>query len=353
MAVLSDDIRDCVHQLTTGGLVAFPTETVYGLGANALNAAAIADIFKAKKRPLSDPVIVHVASFEQALPLTAETDPELLRTFATLAQTYWPGPLTIVLRKAPSLPDILTAGSEYVGLRSPAHALARELIELCGFPIAAPSANVFSHVSPTSAAHVLKDFHDSLYAIKVLDGGSCSFGIESTVLKLYRVTGVLTAQILRRGGVSEQALKETLGEIPVTALDKTHYVAEDQAAEGPGQLLKHYSPTLDTYIVSCTPAPSTSYLCSIQSCAAIDFGGRLNAAGFQHYRDLSPRADIEEAIHNLYDALRWTEDTGASCVVVTEIKGHTDQHEAALWDRLYRAASGRFVVVVGDEVHKA
>lgn len=350
MARLSEDISACRAHLLAGGLVAFPTETVYGLGANALNPEAVGDIFKAKRRPLTDPVIVHVASYEDSLQLTAETDPELLDIFATLAREFWPGPLTVVLRKATQLSEILTAGSEFVGLRSPNHPLALELIRLCGFPIAAPSANVFSHVSPTSAAHVLKDFEDSQYDIRVLDGGSCSFGIESTVVKLLRVDGIVTAQILRRGGTSEASLQRALGSVPVKSLDKRHFVAEDVGADAPGQLLKHYSPTIETYIASASSSPR-QYLCSIEVCAAIDFGGQLKESGFKHYRDLSVNANVEEAIHNLYDALRWTEGTGASYVVVAEIAGHTDQHEAALWDRLYRAASGRFVVVVGSEVH--
>ena len=203
--------------IRSGGLVAFPTETVYGLGANALDAAAVAKIFELKGRPSTSPLIVHVSSIEMA------------RRYITgwpagaqeLAMKYWPGPLTLVLPKSPEIPDIVTAGLPTVGIRVPAHPIALELIREAGVPIAAPSANRFTHLSPTTAQHVREEFGD---AVEVLDGGSTQVGIESTVVSL--AGGKLI--LLRPGMIS-------LGDIERGATPHASHPS-------PGMHDRHYSP---------------------------------------------------------------------------------------------------------------
>jgi len=187
-------LSDAAARIREGGVVAFPTETVYGLGANALDAGAVAKIFELKGRPRTSPLIVHVSSIEMAKKYAAEWPP----VADDLARRYWPGPLTIVVKKSSAIADIVTAGLGTVGLRMPAHELALQLIELAGVPVAAPSANRFTHLSPTTAQHVAEEFGD---AVEILDGGPCQVGIESTVVSV--VGGEL--ELLRPGMISVEA----------------------------------------------------------------------------------------------------------------------------------------------------
>jgi tRNA threonylcarbamoyl adenosine modification protein (Sua5/YciO/YrdC/YwlC family) len=198
-------IRTASELLKEGKLVSFPTETVYGLGASALNADACKLIFTTKGRPLTDPLIVHVHSLEHGLSVIDHSDEKVLSLFKTLAGKYWPGPLTMVVRaNMDVIPSLVTAGTGFVGVRMPNHQVALDLIKTSGLPLAAPSANKFGHVSPSRAEHVYSDFHrDS--EVFIIDGGPCSFGIESTVLKItynYEI-GKYELLVLRRGGVSE------------------------------------------------------------------------------------------------------------------------------------------------------
>jgi L-threonylcarbamoyladenylate synthase len=204
--------------LRAGRLVAFPTETVYGLGANALDADAVRRIFEAKGRPMSSPLIVHVASIEMARELASEW-PEKAEI---LAKRFWPGPLTIIVRKSSNVPDVVTAGLPSVGLRIPAHAVAQALLEAAQIPIAAPSANRFTELSPTTASHVPEDVADM-----ILDGGSCTVGIESTVISLVGPV----PRILRPGMITQTQIEQSIGPVEVGA-----------GVESPGQHPRHYSP---------------------------------------------------------------------------------------------------------------
>jgi L-threonylcarbamoyladenylate synthase len=221
MALAGQVIRD-------GGLVAFPTETVYGLGANALSDVAVAHIFEAKERPANDPLIVHIEEVEQ-LELVAREIPNIARKLAT---AFWPGALTFVLKKRPEIPDNVTAGRDTVAVRVPSHPIAQSLLHEAGVPIAAPSANRFSRPSPTTAAHVLADLEGHVDVI--LDGGSTHIGVESTIVDL---TSEIPT-VLRPGGITLEALREYL---PTLAF-RPQYIAEDEIAPAPGTLLKHYSP---------------------------------------------------------------------------------------------------------------
>jgi L-threonylcarbamoyladenylate synthase len=219
--------------LRQGELVVFPTETVYGLGADAFQPEALAKIFTAKGRPLSDPLIVHIATLETLEILTAQ----LPETIDELAKMFWPGPLTLILPRGPQVPWIVTAGQESVAVRMPGHAVARALIAALGSPIAAPSANRFMHVSPTTAQHVQADLNGRVPLI--LDAGSCAVGVESTILDL---TGELPT-ILRPGGVSLEALRRVLPTVqpPRKLINRSD---EDGAQLAPGQLTMHYAPSI-------------------------------------------------------------------------------------------------------------
>jgi L-threonylcarbamoyladenylate synthase len=222
-------IKQAAELLRAGRLVVFPTETVYGLGANALDEAAVRRIFEAKGRPHSSPLIVHVATIEMARGLAREW-PEKAET---LARRFWPGPLTVVVPKNSSVPDIVTAGLPSVGLRMPAHPVARALLEAAQIPIAAPSANRFTELSPTRAEHVRPELADM-----ILDGGQCTVGIESTVLSLAEST----PKILRPGMISQTQIEEAIGPVEVGA-----------GAESPGQHPRHYSPRTPIVLGDDTP----------------------------------------------------------------------------------------------------
>ncbi len=215
------DLEKAVQLLRAGCLVAFPTETVYGLGANALDEAAVRRIFEAKGRPFSSPLIVHVANIEMARGLAREWP----READLLAEKFWPGPLTLVVPKNEKVPDVVTAGLPSVGLRIPAHPVACELLEAAKIPIAAPSANRFTELSPTTAAHVRESLGNAVDL--VLDGGPCTVGIESTVLSLAGPR----PRLLRPGMITRTEIEKLIG--PVEA---------GSGAESPGQHPQHYRP---------------------------------------------------------------------------------------------------------------
>src|SRR5215469_140610 len=222
-----NEIREAARILREGGLVVFPTETVYGLGANALDAAAVRRIYALKGRPATSPLIVHVASVDQAKELAAEWLPQTGR----LAREYWPGPLTLVVPKKPIIPDEVTAGLASVGLRMPRHPVALELLRVAGVPIAAPSANRFTQLSPTTAGHVREAFGTETPFL--LDGGPCEVGLESTVIAV-TYEGL---EVLRPGMAS------VADAVPAAR-------AESRAHRSPGQHRKHYSPKTRIVLVS-------------------------------------------------------------------------------------------------------
>jgi L-threonylcarbamoyladenylate synthase len=238
--ISDQDLSRAAELIRSGRLVAFPTETVYGLGATALDATAVARIFDAKGRPHTSPIIVHVCSIEMGQKLVAKWPDRAQK----LAESFWPGPLTLVLPKLDVIPDLVTAGLSSVGLRIPAHPVALALIREAGVPIAAPSANRFTQLSPTTAEHVraglgeLVDF--------VLDGGPTSVGIESTVVSLAEDTPTL----LRPGGISRMELERVIGHVNV----RLHAVSE--AHESPGMHPRHYSPRTPLFLISDGRVPT-------------------------------------------------------------------------------------------------
>ncbi len=302
----AETIRQAASLLAAGELVAFPTETVYGLGANALDADAVAKIFLAKGRPSTNPVIVHIADVDSVGMVTAAWPQVAVK----LAEQFWPGPLTLVLPRNPRIPDIVTAGGETVGVRCPDHTIARALIRAAGVPIAAPSANRSMELSPTRAEHVWQALDGRIAAI--LDGGPCRGGIESTVLDLSEAV----PRLLRPGLISLAMLEAVIGEI-------RHPVATGGPSRSPGQMAKHYSPHTPLVL-----ANGNAEMESIQT--------ELRERGLR-LASLYLRGEPAEYAESLYAILHELDREGYDFLVV---EMPPDKPEwAAVRDRLTRAAA--------------
>jgi L-threonylcarbamoyladenylate synthase len=305
---------EAARLIRDGGLVAFPTETVYGLGADATDAAAIAKVYAAKGRPSFNPLIAHVADAE-----AARRDGVFSATASKLAERFWPGPLTLVVpvARGSRICDLARAGLRSVGLRVPAHPIAHALLAEVGRPIAAPSANRSGHVSPVSADHVIEDLGESIDL--VLDGGPCAVGIESTIVACIDDR----PRLLRPGGIARTEIEGVLG-MAVTVID-------GRAAGGPiapGMLASHYAPRAALRLDATAPEPGE---------AGLDFGGRFPPG--DHVLDLSPRGDTIEAAANLYSYLRRLDASGADTIAVAPIPAAGLGE--AIRDRLERAATPR------------
>ena len=315
-------IEQAVSILRAGGLVAFPTETVYGLGADAGNPDAVARIFAAKGRPADHPLIVHLGSAD-LLDDWAIDIPPLART---LAAACWPGPLTIVLRRATRVPDAVTGGLPTVGLRVPAHPLALELLRAFGDGIAAPSANRFGTVSPTTAEHVRAGLGDRVDL--VLDGGPSNVGVESTIVDLSRIATSGSA-ILRPGGLPREVLEAIAGEpIPVR---------EGGEVRAPGMLASHYAP--DARLLLVAPAEQAARAASLRA-----EGRRVGVLAFEPGSAMVDATIVdlgateEEAARRLYAAIRELDET---CDVILAWPPEERGLGLAIADRLRRAAAGR------------
>jgi L-threonylcarbamoyladenylate synthase len=284
--------------ITRGQLVGMPTETVYGLAGNALDVHAVLAIFTAKGRPTFDPLIVHVAEPDQAWDVAIPSD-----RARRLAAACWPGPLTLVLPRRSVVPDVVTSGLDTVAVRCPDHPVARDLIRAAGVPLAAPSANRFGRISPTTAAHVRDQLGDAVAA--VLDGGPCTIGIESTVL-LPDPTPI----ILRPGGLTRERLEAILGE-PVAVADRTVRAA-NLPQQAPGMLASHYAP-----LAPLTLKPLTAPWPDLTNAAALAFA--TAPADCRHVEILSPTGDLEEAAANLFAALRRLDASGATHIVAESV----------------------------------
>lgn len=310
---ISAEIKAAAGVIRKGGLVAFPTETVYGLGANALDPEAVAKVFALKERPSFDPLIVHIADVEDITRLAARQDERV----ELLARAFWPGPLTIVVKKDPKVPDIVTAGLDSVGLRMPANDIALRLIEASGCPIAAPSANKFGQLSPTRAEHVRKAFPSLRH---ILDGGPCRVGVESTVITLDE-TGFL---ILRPGAITHEMLLKHLPASPAKATS----VLE---AASPGHMASHYSPTKPLFIKGLHNIPKNT------SRAAYLSADGNEPEGYAHVEVLSAKGILTEVAVNLFGALHRMEERPDIEFIVAqavEEKGIG----LAIMDRLKKAA---------------
>lgn len=316
----SAGLDEAARLIRAGGLVAFPTETVYGLGADATNDTAVARIFEAKERPSFNPLIVHSPSISEVWKY-AESN----RRAEALADKFWPGALTMVLprKQKAKLSLLVSAGLPSVAIRVPAHAGARDLLRLSGRPIAAPSANRSGRISPTTAQHVAESLGDAVDLI--LDGGPCRIGVESTIID---VTGDRVA-LLRPGGVSLEAIEEAVGDavdVPEHAFpSESGQTGETPAPVSPGLLSSHYAPRAAVRLNADGAGADEAYL---------GFGGSTDAA-----LDLSPSGDLREAAANLFAMLHQLDAAGVSGIAVAPIP--ETGLGRAINDRLRRAAAPR------------
>ncbi len=328
--------------LQGGGLVAFPTETVYGLGVHALDAGAVARLFAAKQRPANDPLIVHIRAFADVERLAVQI-PDSARQ---LARRFWPGPLTLVLRRSPFVPDAVTAGLDSVALRVPAHPVARALMAAAGLPVAAPSANLFSRPSPTRAEHVLQDLDGRIDL--VIDGGPTNVGIESTVLDLSHGR----PRILRPGAVTASMLREVL------AVDEdAPALAAGGPMPSPGLLLKHYSPRAPLTVYE-GPRAAVDARLTRDALAQLDAGHRVALLlavedeplvsrtwplqpSRLEIRYLGAADDAQQVAAGLYAALRDLDAVPVDLILARSFPG--EGLGRAVADRMRRAAAGRVV----------
>ncbi|MDY6965693.1 MAG: L-threonylcarbamoyladenylate synthase [Halobacteriota archaeon] len=313
-----EKIRTAADIIKDGGIVAFPTETVYGLGADAFNPLAVARIFEVKKRPSFDPLIVHISDPSDIEILSSDVDERTRR----LVEAFWPGPLTVVVKKLEVVPDIVTAGLPTVAIRMPAHAVALELIREAETPLAAPSANPFGYISPSTPEHVKEQIGSDVDLI--IDGGRCMIGVESTVIDLTRKDPIL----LRPGGLPLEEIEDVIGPV------KTSRVDPDRP-NSPGQLLRHYSPRTQIKIIGeegfeAIPGKRTGLLA---------FTPQEEMRSFEVVEVLSKNGDFREAASNLFFCLHRLDKAGLDVIYVEPVP--EVGLGRAIMDRLNRAAGIR------------
>jgi L-threonylcarbamoyladenylate synthase len=346
-AVDASSIAEAAAVLKAGGLVAFPTETVYGLGANALDAEAVGKIFAAKGRPSTDPVIVHLAGSHDLSRVARDVPP----VTEALAARFWPGPLTLILWKQQQVPSDVTAGLATVAVRVPSHPIAHALIRRADVPVAAPSANRFSRPSPTRADHVITDLADAVDI--VIDGGPTPIGVESTILDL-----TVSPPLIRRpGGVSFEEIRDVIHDVRRVE----EHLSRAHAQPSPGQLLRHYAPAA-TATLYVGPLDAVAARVGDELRRAVAAGTRVGVLGPEEdLKALAPRwaavaatgrvltrrcgtrRDRDEAARDLFAALRDLDAEGVD--VIYAIAPGGDGIDAAIVDRLTRAAEGRVVWV--------
>ena len=322
----SADLQRAADLLRAGELVAIPTETVYGLAANALNGAAVAAIFAAKGRPADNPLIVHIADLSQWEPLVSHIPPQAM----ALAKAFWPGPLTMVLPKADYIPVEVSAGLKTVAVRMPSHPVARQLIALSGCPLAAPSANRSGIPSPTEARRVAEDMNGRIAA--VVDGGACDVGVESTVVDL----SVTPPRLLRPGAVTVEMLTTVVGDVMVDDA-VVHPLKDGEAAASPGMKYKHYAPKANVVVVKGNPEKYAAYVNAHadDGVAALCFDGEEQLLDVP-YVTYGERCDHEEQARCLFEALRLLDEKN----IKTAYAACPSQEGVglAVYNRLLRAA---------------
>ena len=318
-----EGLDDAVSLIKNGELVVFPTETVYGLGANAYDSAAVKKIFEAKGRPQDNPLIVHISRVEEVREIARDI-PEV---FYTLAERFMPGALTVVLPRSERIPDIVTAGGDTVAVRMPDNAFARELIAR-SFPLAAPSANRSKHVSPTSAKHVYDDLKGKVPLI--LDGGECGVGIESTVLDLTSGSPV----ILRPGAVTAEMLAPYLGVAPGSG-------KVIGTAKSPGMKYEHYAPTAEAYAALSAESAAAFYdRCAAEGRRPVLLFRDIHADVLGERERISLGVSVEDFMHSVYSALRAAEKDH-DVIVVETLTG--EGRAASVMNRVMKAVGGKTV----------
>lgn len=317
MAEIGKDIIKAKLLLESGELVAIPTETVYGLAGNALDPTAVVKIFTVKDRPHFDPLIVHVSSLDQAK-ILVESIPEKA---TKLAHVFWPGPLTILLKKKAIIPDLVTAGMDTVGIRCPNHTLTQSLLQSLSFPLAAPSANPFGYVSPTQPSHVNDQLGSQINYI--LDGGVCQVGIESTIIGFENDETI----VFRLGGLSLEAIEKEIGKVAVQLNSSSN-------PKAPGQLKSHYAPQKKV-VIGNLPELVKKY--ASKKIAIIAFSKKIETINPDHQIVLSQSGSTEEAAQRLFSALRELDKKDFE-IILTELVPESGLGKA-INDRLHRAAA--------------
>lgn len=326
-----ETIAHAAALLASGQLIGFPTETVYGLAANAWDAAAVSKIFAAKSRPPSNPLIVHVAGIDRLNDAIEWPPSSVVQRQLDAILDLWPGPLTIVCERTQRIPDEVTAGRSLVAVRIPAHDVALALLEACNFPIAAPSANRSKYISPTQADHLYGPSGVAEYVAMVIDGGPCEWGVESTIVKL----GDEVPKLLRPGAISLQELARRFG---VPADSMLAMPDNDQSSLlAPGMMREHYSPT--TPLTLLDQATGFSIAAPSQRIGRIAFQpiSKAEASHYSAVEILSSIGDMREVAHHLFAAMRRLDENGFDAI-------HCDTCEEvglghAIMDRLRRAAA--------------
>lgn len=315
--IISSDINKAASFLQENEVVAIPTETVYGLAGNIYSEAAIKKIFEVKKRPLFNPLIVHVHALEEVEKITREFPPKA----RTLANHFWPGALTLVLKKKDLVPDLITAGKDTVAVRIPNHPITLELLKILPFPLAAPSANPFNRISPTKSSHVANYFNNEIPM--VLEGGSCKRGLESTIVGFENGEPI----IYRFGSTSQEDIEKLIGEVRV--MNK-----KENAPLAPGMLAKHYSPQTKTYITDDVEAFLKDK--GDKKVAVLSFKNIFDKLHVYHVETLSSKGDLKEAASKLYNALHKLDQLDVDMIVAERFPSR--DLGKSINDRLERAA---------------
>jgi L-threonylcarbamoyladenylate synthase len=316
--MISTNIQQAVALLIQNEVVAIPTETVYGLAANAYNEDAVKKIFEIKKRPLFNPLIVHIKS-ASTINEVAKDIPEIAYK---LLDAFWPGPLTLILNKQAHIPDIVTAGKQTVAIRMPNHPIALDLLQKLDFPLAAPSANPFSTISPTSAAHVAHYFNEELSLI--LDGGECQKGLESTIVGFENNEAVL----YRYGAISTEEIEKIIGSIKIKNNNELK-------PDAPGMLSKHYSPKTETYLTNNVEQLIKSF--PNKKIGVLTYKNFIVNKNLIYQEILSEKEDLQEAAQNLYASLHRLDNKNLDLIITERLPDHG--LGITINDRLQRAIS--------------
>lgn len=324
-----EDIKTAAKILKNGGLVGMPTETVYGLAANALNPQAVANIFKAKGRPMDNPLIVHIGNFEDIEKFNLAQD--IPKNAKLLADEFWPGPLTIIVKKGNSISDEVSAGLDTVAIRFPSHITANKLIKVSGLPLAAPSANLSGSPSPTTAQHVANDLNGRIDAI--IDGGTSDVGLESTVITLAENP----PRLLRPGGITLEQLQAVIGKVTVDNA-VLHKLKGNAKVASPGMKYKHYAPKANVIILKADDNSFVNYVNSKNdlSVATICYDEDKSNLKVKSY-SLGSKKDLQKQAHNLFEVLREI-DKNSQIKTVYARCPDTSGVGMAVYNRLIRAA---------------
>lgn len=322
-----EDIQIAASLLKDGNVVAIPTETVYGLAANAYDAKAIRAIFEAKGRPQDNPLIVHIGELDQLDALVTKI-PE---TAKKLAEAFWPGPLTMIMKRQDTIPSIVSGGLDTLAVRFPVHPVAREIINASGCPLAAPSANRSGSPSPTTAEHVKRDMDGRIAAI--VDGGACEVGVESTVISL--LTDV--PRLLRPGGITVEMMEQVVGHIEIDDAI-THQLKEGAVVASPGMKYKHYAPSAKVILLDGNQNQVANYINAHKEDGvwALCFDGEEDGLQVPFFTYGKREESTEQAKH-IFDALRHADDVGAR-ILYTSCPSK-DGVGLAVYNRLLRAAA--------------